>query len=188
MDVDERVEMRTMTDAWWIFLITGILWLLLALIVLRFNSTSVAAVGILLGALFLLVSVNEFFIAGVVDGWKWLHVLLGVLFLIGGFWAFAHPINAFYELASILGFLLLFKGTFDVIAAVTSKSSNELWWLGLTVGLLEILLAFWASQQLFAPRAALILVWVGLMALMRGITEIVLAFQLRRAHEELAAA
>lgn len=188
MDVDEQVAMRTMSGAWWIFLLTGILWLVVALVVLRFNSTSVATVGILLGALFLLVSVNEFFIAGVVDGWKWFHVALGVIFLIGGFWAFAHPINAFYELASILGFLLLIKGTFDIIAAVATKPNNELWWLGLTVGLLELLLAFWASQQLFQPRAALILIWVALMALMRGITEIVLAFQLRDAHREMTSA
>ena len=42
-----------------------------------------------------------------------------------------------------------------------TREINDLWWLGLVVGILEILLAFWASQQFFAPRAALILLWVG---------------------------
>jgi uncharacterized membrane protein HdeD (DUF308 family) len=59
-------------------------------------------------------------------------------------------------------------------------AKGPLWGLGMTVGILEILLGFWASQQLYAPRAALILVWVGFMALFRGIGQLVFAFELRR--------
>jgi uncharacterized membrane protein HdeD (DUF308 family) len=172
---------------WWLFLITGIAWLLLSLIVLRFNLTSVASVGFLLGAILCVAGVNEFFVASALEGWKWLHSLLGVLFVIGGVWAFVHPIGAFYELASILGLLLVIKGTFDIIGGVMSKDVNELWWLGVTVGILELLLAFWASQQYFPARATLILIWVGLAAMFRGITEIVLAFGIRKAGKVAAA-
>lgn len=188
MKMDERHAMKQATGAWWIFLLTGIAWLLIALIVLRFNTTSIATVGVLMGVVFLVVAMNELMIAGLVDGWRWLHIVLGIIFVIGAIWAFVEPINAFYELAAVLGFLLLFKGSFDIIVAIATKPSNDLWWLGLTVGILEILLAFWASQQYFAPRAALILIWVGFMALFRGINEIVLAFALHKAHKELASA
>ena len=176
------------TGMWWLFLVTGILWMLIALVVLRFNITSIAAVGALMGAVFLIAGVNEFMQLGTTEGWKWLHVLLGILFVGGAIWAFVNPIGAFYELAALLGFLLLFKGIFDISFAVVTKPVNELWWLGLVVGILEILLAFWASQQFFAPRAALILIWVGFFCMFRGIGEIVLAFHLRRAGKELAAA
>ena len=179
---------RAATGMWWLFLVTGILWLLIALVVLRFNITSIAAVGTLLGAVFLIAGVNEFMRLSSVEGWKWLHVLLGILFIGGSIWAFVHPIGAFYELAALLGFLLLFKGIFDIAFAVMTKEANELWWLGLVVGILEVVLAFWASQQYFAPRAALILIWVGFMAMFRGIGEIVLAFQLRKAGKDLMAA
>lgn len=185
---DNRVAMRQATGMWWLFLITGILWFLVSLIVLRFNITSIAAVGALLGVVFLMVGVNEFLIVGTVSGWKWLHVILGILFVAGGIWAFVHPINAFYELAALLGFLLLFKGSFDIVVAVMTKEANDLWWLGLVTGILELLLAFWASQQYFAPRAALILLWVGFAAMFRGIGEIVLAFQLHKAGKQMAAA
>jgi hypothetical protein len=40
---------------------------------------------------------------------------------------------------------------------------------------------FWASQQFFPARAALLIVWVGFLALFRGIFEIVLAFEVRGA-------
>ncbi len=97
-----------------------------------------------------------------------------------------HPLDAFYELAAILGFLLLLKGSFDIAMAFMTREVNDLWWLGLVVGILEVLLAFWASQQLFAPRAALILIWVGFAAMFRGFTEIFLAFEVRRLSKELS--
>jgi hypothetical protein len=55
------------------------------------------------------------------------------------------------------------------------------------MGILELILAFWASQQYFAPRAALILIWVGFASMFRGIGEIVLAFRLRKIGKEMVA-
>ena len=170
---------------WWLFLVTGIAWLLISLIVLRFDITSIATVGVLLGVVFLMAAINEFAIMGGVRSWRWLHGALGVLFVIGAIWAFVHPANAFYELAAILGFLLLLKGSLDITTAVMTKEVNELWWLGLLVGILEILLAFWASQSFIQARLALIILWVGLGTLLRGLGEIVLAFELRSARRRL---
>ena len=150
--------------------------------------TLLTRTGLPLLAVLILAGVNEFLDMAARPGWKWLHALLGVLFIGGGIWAFVHPIGAFYELASILGFLLLLKGALDITVAVASKEINDLWWIGLVVGILEILLAFWASQQFFAPRAALILLWVGFAAMFRGFTEIFLAFEVRRMNRTMAAA
>jgi uncharacterized membrane protein HdeD (DUF308 family) len=185
---EDAAAAEAVAKAWWVFLVTGILWLLISVVVLRFNITSVAAVGVLLGAILLMAGFNEFLTMGMREGWKWAHGVLGALFIVGGIWAFIHPAGAFWELASILGFLLIFKGSLDLIMAVMTKDVNDLWWLGLVTGILEILLGFWASQQFFAPRAALILIWVGFTAMFRGIGEIVMAFGLRRAGKEMAAA
>jgi uncharacterized membrane protein HdeD (DUF308 family) len=46
-------------------------------------------------------------------------------------------------------------------------------------GILEILLGFWASQQYRSVQGALLLIWVGFFALFRGISEIVIAFEVR---------
>ena len=50
-----------------------------------------------------------------------------------------------------------------------------------SAGDLEV--GFWASRQLVRDRAALLIIWVALLALFlfRGITEIVLAFELKSA-------
>jgi uncharacterized membrane protein HdeD (DUF308 family) len=187
--MDERTDIGSRTRAglsrlagpWWMFLLTGIAWLIIAWVVLRFTPASVATVGVLLGVLFLVATINEFFIAAVLPGWRWLHVVMGIIFLFGAGWSFARPYDAFWTLASILGLLLIFRGTLDIITSVSTREVNPTWWLGLLVGILEILLGFWASQQYRPVQGALLLIWIGFFALFRGISEIVAAFQLRRA-------
>lgn len=190
-DVTERdLEggLQAVTGLWWIFLVTGIAWLVIALLVLRFNETSVDTVGLILGLVFLGAAINEFVLFAVIrGGWRVFHLVLALVFVAGGIYCFVSPQDAFWELASILGLLLILMGAFQIVVAVLSRSTNEVWWLGLIVGIIELLLGFWASQQYYPARAALILLWVGFFALFRGITEIVTAFQVRSVGKELAA-
>jgi uncharacterized membrane protein HdeD (DUF308 family) len=176
-----RAALWRLAGPWWVFLLTGIAWLVLSWVSLRFNPASVPTIGVLLGVLFLFAMVDEFFIASVRPSWRWLHVIMGIIFAFGAGWSFAQPYGAFWTLASILGLLLIFRGTLDIITSTSSREVNSIWWLGLVAGFLEILLGFWASGQYLAVRGVLLLVWVGLFALFRGISEIVLAFELRHA-------
>ena len=130
--MDERTDIGSRTRAglsrlagpWWIFLLTGIAWLIIAWVVLRFTPASVATVGVLLGVLFLVAMINEFFIASVLSGWRWLHVVMGIIFLFGASWSFARPYDAFWTLASILGLLLIFRGTLDIITSASTREVN----------------------------------------------------------------
>jgi uncharacterized membrane protein HdeD (DUF308 family) len=175
----DRATLWRLAGPWWLFLLTGIAWLIIAWVALRFTPASVATVGALLGVLFLYATADEFLLASVGPGWRWLHVVMGVIFAFGAGWSFARPYNAFWTLASILGLLLIFRGTLDIITSVDARGINSAWWLGLLAGILEILLGFWASQQYRSVQGALLLVWVGLFALFRGISEIVIAFEVR---------
>src|SRR2546421_7193485 len=84
-----------MAGPWWLFLVTGIAWLIIAVMVLRFTPASVNTVGVLMGVLFLLGAFNEFLIASIRRTWRWAHAVMGVLFVVGAIWAFARPFNAF---------------------------------------------------------------------------------------------
>jgi uncharacterized membrane protein HdeD (DUF308 family) len=174
-----RAELWRLAGPWWVFLLTGIAWLIIGWVVLRFTSTSVATVGVLLGVLFLLAAVNEFLMGSMGHSWRWAHILLAIFFVAGAIWSFIHPFNAFWAIASIFGLLLIFKGTLDIISGVMTRDVNPTWWLGLLVGILELILGFWVSQQRFPARGALLLLWIGFFALFRGISEIVMAFELR---------
>lgn len=175
---EEREVLAEAADRWWVFLLTGISWLIFALLVFQWNYTSVYAISILFGIVALFVALNEFLVIGVsTTGWKIVHATLGALFAIAGVWALVHPHNAFATLAGLIGFFLLFKGIFDVTVAFLTKGQFELWWLQLMIGIVELLLAFWVAGA-FRREVILLVVYVGVVALSRGITELFLAFKL----------
>lgn len=181
----EAADIRQMSKSWWLFLCTGLLWFVIALVVLRMNDRSITTVGVIMGIVFIVGAFSEFLMMGAdSSGWKIFHGLLGVLFVLAGIWAFVQPEEAFWALASVLGFLLLMMGLFEILAAVATKDVNPLWWLGLVAGILFLILAFWTSQQLVPVKGQLLLFYVGLMAMFRGLSQIVFAFGLRHVGKE----
>ncbi|HJU46624.1 MAG TPA: DUF308 domain-containing protein [Gaiellaceae bacterium] len=185
---EEREVVEEASDRWWIFLLTGICWLVFALLVFQWDYTTVYAISILFGIAALFAGVNEFLQISVsTTGWKIIHALVGVLCVVAGIWALAHPHNAFATLSALIGFFLLVKGVFDLTVAFLTKGQFELWWLQLILGIVEILLAFWVAGS-FRKEAILLVVYVGIVALSRGITEIFLAFKLKGLRNRLAPA
>jgi uncharacterized membrane protein HdeD (DUF308 family) len=179
MENARAIDARRSRVPWWIYLATGIAWLLAALVVLRFDITSVKAVGVLLGVVLLAIAAVEVVTALSAPGWRWAHWLMAAAFAVGGIGAIVHPLDAFWTLASILGVLLVLKGSFDIVRSISSKSVNDAWAVGLVAGIVEVLLAFWVSQQYFEPRAAFIIAAVGFSSILRGIGDIATAFELR---------
>jgi uncharacterized membrane protein HdeD (DUF308 family) len=86
---------RTLAPAlprWWLVLFTGMGWMLVGLIVLRFDYTSVSAISILFGAVAIAAGVMEIGVLILVSGWwKPLHAVLVVVFIAAGVVAFIHP-------------------------------------------------------------------------------------------------
>jgi uncharacterized membrane protein HdeD (DUF308 family) len=192
MLTEERLIAREGARYWWLFLVSGIVWLLIAWLVLRLNATSIATVGLLLGVVFLIAGINEVGMATLAPGgWKVWHYILAGIFFLGALWGFIRPVNTFFALASVLGLILVFYGSFDIVRGVTSRATNPYWWISLVTGILLVLLAFWVSGSdrvyVLAQRSYLILFWVGFLALFRGFSQLMLAFSIRHAGRETAA-
>ena len=185
--LEERDLVEGAADRWWLFLLTGITWLIVALIIFQWNYTTVYAVSFLFGFIAIFAGVNEFVMLAASGGWwKVLHGLLGVLFIGVGIVAFIHPGNTFAALAAVFSFFLIFKGVFDIVVAIATKDEIHVWWLQLIVGIVELLIGFWAAGY-WGRSATLLIVWVGVIALSRGITEIIFAFKLRSVGRAAAA-
>ncbi len=185
---EEREVVREAAGRWWIFLVTGIAWLVFSLIIFRFDITSVTTIGILFGVVAIMAGINEFMAITVsTTGWKIAHGILGVIFVVVGIFAFIEPGSAFAALASIIGFFFLFKGIFDITLAFATRGEFDLWWLQLVAGLIEIGLAFWVAGN-FHQKAILLIVYTGLVALSKGISELFLAFKLKSLRNEIRAA
>ena len=178
---EAREAAEAMTEAsrfWWILLVTGAAWILFSIIVFRFDWTSVSSISIVFGCVLIAAGITEFvMIAGATSGWKIGHALLGVAFVVIGIVAFIHPGDTFAALAAVLSFYFVIKGTFDVVLALSSRD-RDLWWLQLLLGIVEIVLGFWAAGD-FGRKTILLIAWVGAAALIRGISQIIAAFTLR---------
>lgn len=177
---DVREAAGAMSRMWWLSLVTGILWFVIAIVILQMDSASVATVGVIVGAMFLFTGIQQFAISTVVEGWKWLWIVFGVLFVLAGLWALFNPGATTAALADSLGFLFLLVAIFWVIEAFATRAENDLWWLGLVSGIIMFVLAFWVAGQFLFERVYILLVFAGIWAMLQGVTDVIRAFQLKR--------
>jgi uncharacterized membrane protein HdeD (DUF308 family) len=165
---------------WWILLVTGGAWILFSIVILRFDWTTVSAISILFGIVMLGAAATELVAAFLADsGWaKAARFALALARVVIGIVAFVHPGNTFKALAAVMSFAFILKGILDVIVGIAGVGGNR--WLTILIGVLEIGIGFWAAGD-FGHRAVLLVVWIGATALLRGIADIVLAFDVRGA-------
>ena len=171
---------------WWLFLVTGIAWTIVALIVLRFDYTSVNAIAILFGIIAIAAGVFELGMMLLAQGWwKLLYGVLAGVFIATGIVSFIHPGDTFLALAAVISFFLVFAGTFDIITAISARREIDVWWLQLIGGIIELALGFWAAGY-YGRSAVLLVAWVAAFAVIRGVTNIVLAFRVRELQQAAA--
>jgi uncharacterized membrane protein HdeD (DUF308 family) len=180
-----RKTMSEVTGYWWIGLVAGIAWLIISLVILQFDTTSINTVGILIGAMFVLAGIQNVVLATVPVEHRWVPVLFSVLFLFAAVACFVSPASTVAGLADMLGFLFLLVGLWWMVQAFLERPLNPLWWLGLISGILMTCIAFWTSGQLFTTKLVTLLTFAGIWALAQGIIDITRSFEVRRVHKEL---
>jgi uncharacterized membrane protein HdeD (DUF308 family) len=172
---------------WWLLLITGAAWIVLSIVILRFDYTTVATVAVLFGAYCLIAAVNEIMI-GVVSsstGWRIAHGLLAALLIVVGVVSFANFGATFVTLAAIISFYFIFRGCFDIVMAFAGSAVPG-WWVLLISGLIELGLGFWAAGS-WNVSVVVLVAWVAAGALVHGIGEIALAFQIHQGRRGITA-
>jgi uncharacterized membrane protein HdeD (DUF308 family) len=187
-----REDMQTVTRGWGWFLAAGIAWIVFAFFILSFNYRTVWAIAVFFGIAFIIGGLMEFAVAAVAPGWKWLYALIGAVSIIAGLIALMWPGETFLVLSAIVGWLLLFYGIIDIVFAFSTRHLEGLWWMQLVSGIIFVLLGFWAispdSVTVSTYRGSVLLaVWIGVAALFRGISDIIVGFRLRSIQRDLEA-
>jgi uncharacterized membrane protein HdeD (DUF308 family) len=172
-----RDAVRGLTGSWWLFLILGVLWILFGMFVLSYNVGSLLALALFAGVTFLMTGITQVMDAGRAESWRWLYLVGGILSILAGIVAFIWPGRTLLVLAVILAWFLVFKGIVDIVGALVHHG-RPYWWLGLILGILELLLGMWAAG--YPGRSLFVFVnLVGIYAIFYGFTELFAAFQLR---------
>jgi uncharacterized membrane protein HdeD (DUF308 family) len=187
MEIEEELEANEGLDAnaieaasgfWWLLIVTGSLWILFALLLFRFDYRSVTAVAIVVGVVCIAGAIDELVGLPASHGWWRVgRIALAVAFTVIGIVAFVHPGNTFTAVAAVFAFYILLRGMVTIVAALTGLFQPL--WLGLLIGIIEVGLAFWAAGD-FGHKEVLLLAWIGVTALLHGLTEIITAIHIRR--------
>jgi uncharacterized membrane protein HdeD (DUF308 family) len=171
--------LRSLARKWWLLLITGLAWVVFSIIVFRFNYTTVTAVSLLFGFVVVAIAANEILLAALTDGgWRAFHILFTGVFVVTAVLAFVRPGDTFGALATLVSFVLVFRGILDITAAFMAMNLMPGWWVQIITGVAELLIGFWAAAS-WQVSASLLVAWVGAGALLRGIGGIIAAFQVR---------
>jgi uncharacterized membrane protein HdeD (DUF308 family) len=188
-DDPARVIAVAVGALWWLWLLFGVFWLVVAFVVLQFDQASIKTVGVLIGFMFIAAAIQQLVIALFAGGWaRWVLIGFAVLLGIAAVLSFIEPEETFAGVADILGFVFFIIGVFWTVQAFAERGMNPLWWISLISGLLLIVLAFWTSGQFFIEKAYTLLVFAGIWALFHGVTDLVRAFQIRQVGKVLKSA
>jgi uncharacterized membrane protein HdeD (DUF308 family) len=181
-NVAERAE--RVGRYWWLLLLSGIAWIVVAAIVFRFDYASVVAVAVLFGILAITIGGAELALAMISQRWwRLLHALLGVVFVATGVIAFFTPGDTFVGLAAVISFYFIFAGVWNVVSSLSMRNVPG-WWIQLVSGLVELGLGYWAAGS-WRVSASLLVAFAAAMTLIRGVTQISLAFTLHSIREGL---
>ena len=144
-DVDERAVAEAYASKWWLFLVSGILWLLLGFIVLSLRPASISVVVILIAVAFWLGAVDAVRARrSVTDGgWRVLAIVGGIVALGAGIAAIVWPGPTLVVISIFVAWYLLIRGIFDIAIAL-SHTHMRGWWMGLISGVISIALGAWA--------------------------------------------
>ena len=184
---EAREAVGEVTRYWWVWLVTGILWVVAGLVVLQFNNASVTTIGVLFGILLLAAAAQQLVLAFLAPRLNWLWALFSVFFLGAGIVALVNPETTTAGLADMLGFLFLLLGVWWLVEAFEQRAVNDLWWLTLVSAIILLILSFWASGQFFGTKLYTLLIFVGFWALMHGVVDIVRAFAVKDVREDAGA-
>ena len=78
---DTGDAVRQVAALWWLWLVVGIAWIAVSLVVLQFDEASIKTIGVIVGIMFIVAGVQQLVLAAVADSLRWLWAIFGVVFL-----------------------------------------------------------------------------------------------------------
>ena len=172
----DRDTADTLARGWWIGLVAGLISIVFGILVLTIDW-SVESLAIFVGALFILEGI-AWVMGRPLDGsartWT---LVLGILSAATGIVVIAWPEIGLLTLAIFFGAALVARGVAHIVGALANREA-PLWWAILILGLIEIPVGIWALRRPGLTLAILITL-MGVWAIVQGIWECVVAFELR---------
>lgn len=174
-----RHELSNMRDHWWWFTILGAAFVVLGTIALGYSVAVSITTVILFG--FLLVAAGAVQIVSAFWAQRWsgtlLHLFIGILYVITGFFMVDAPLESTVELTLIMAMFLIVGGMFRIVAALLQRFHDWPWVL--LNGVVTLFLGLLIYKQWPASGLWVIGLFVGVDLIFNGWYWIALSLGLR---------
>jgi uncharacterized membrane protein HdeD (DUF308 family) len=166
------------TRYWWLLLIVGVLWIGIAIVIVRFTYTTVEAIATLFAGVCLVAAAAEATVGALSSrGWRVARWLLAAVFVVASAVAFLAVKATVVALAAVMGVMFILRGALGVVAAIAARRERE-WRLLLIASLVELAIGSWVAASLQSSVTAL-LMWVAAGTIVHGVADISSAFLVR---------
>lgn len=108
----------------------------------------------------------------------YLSLIVGVLFLLFGFWILKTPLESYVTLALLFGVVFLVNGIFEIIFSISNRKEIDNWGWILAGGIIDLLFGIVLASNVGLSMAVLPF-YVGFMLLFRSVAAIGYAFDLK---------
>jgi uncharacterized membrane protein HdeD (DUF308 family) len=170
-------EAESLAATWWVYLLAGIVSLVFGAVILSVDW-GIDSLAAFIGVLFILQGLAWLIMKPLDDGDRRTNVVAGLLGAGAGLALLVWPDKGLYLVAVFVGVWIVVSGVIHVVGAIVNRHAPH-WWLVLVLGLVEIPIGIWALRRPGMTLAILITL-VGIWAIVTGVWQCMIAFELRK--------
>ena len=181
-DAQVRAVVREVSSIWWIVLVVGVAFAGFGVVMLFNIAAGATAIAIIVGAFLFLDGIVGLITAGRNGGSKAVGIVLGIVLMIGGVVVAAWPGVTFLVIAIVWGVTIVVGGITRIIGSIILAGPG--WGWVLAIGIAELIVGV-AALVWPHVTAHVILLLIGVYAIVAGLLQIILAFELKKVPERL---
>lgn len=108
----------------------------------------------------------------------YLSLIVGVLFILLGFWILKTPMESYLTLAILFSITFLVNGVFEIIFSISNKEQIDSWGWVLASGIIDLLFGIWLVSNPGLSLAVLPF-YIGFMLMFRSMSAIGYSFDMK---------
>ena len=179
-----RADAEEAARHWLIFLLAGITSLVFGALILSIDW-SVDSLATFIGFLFIMQGASLAVTPALDGSGRWSNMGAGLIAAGAGVALIAWPDKGLRTVGVFVGIFVLCSGALHIVGALSNRHVPN-WWLMLVVGVIEVPIGIWAMRRP-GQTIALLITLMGAWAVVTGIYQILMAFELRKLPARLGA-
>ncbi|MCP1996250.1 HdeD family acid-resistance protein [Flavobacterium sp. HSC-61S13] len=108
----------------------------------------------------------------------YLSLIVGVLFILLGFWILRTPVEAYITLALLFSISFFINGIFEIIFSISNRKELNSWGWFLATGIIDLIFGIWL---MCAPQLSIVVLplYIGFILLFRSVSAIGFSFEIK---------